>query len=53
MKTKKTKKKDFDTVKTFRKIKDDISKEIVDMNFEEIQQYLKSHQLEKDNKLAS
>lgn len=49
MKTKhKDKKKDsvrpvggFDTVKTFRKIKDKISKDLKGMNFDEIKRYLK------------
>jgi hypothetical protein len=41
MKTKENKKtKSFDTVKTFRKIKDKISKEIQDMSFEELSAYL-------------
>ncbi len=34
-------KKDFETVKTFRKIKDQISKDIKDMSFDEIKEYLK------------
>jgi hypothetical protein len=42
--TKKTEKK-FDTVKTFRKIKDNISKEIQDMNFEQFQDWLKKNKL--------
>jgi hypothetical protein len=33
--------KDFDTVKTFRSIKDKISKELKDLSFEEIREYLK------------
>ncbi len=37
--TTKTKKK-FDSVKTFRKIKESISKEIQDMSFEELKKYL-------------
>ena len=42
MKTKQeNKKKGFDTVKTFRKIKDRISKDLKDMDFEEIKEYLK------------
>lgn len=42
MKTK-TKKatKEFDTVKTFREIKEQISHEIADMTFEQIKAYLK------------
>ncbi len=31
----------FDTVKTFRKIKDKISKDLSGMSFEEIKEYLK------------
>lgn len=31
----------FDTVKTFRKIKDKISQDLKGMNFEEIKRYLK------------
>ena len=42
MKTKEeNKKKEFDTVKTFRKIKDKISKDLSGMSFEEIKEYLK------------
>lgn len=42
MKTKgENQKKEFDTVKTFRKIKDKISKDLKAMSFEEIKQYLK------------
>lgn len=37
----KDQKKDFDTVKTFRKIKDKISKDLKGMNFDEIKRYLK------------
>ena len=33
--------KDFDTVKTFREIKEKISAEMIKMNFEEIKAYLK------------
>jgi len=32
--------KDFDTVKTFREIRDKISKEIKDMTFEQLKEYL-------------
>ena len=32
--------KEFDTVKTFREIKDKISKDIKGMNFEQLQKYL-------------
>lgn len=42
-KTEKTKKeKGFDTVKTFRAIKEKIAKDIADMNLEQIKEYLKS-----------
>ncbi|MEW4924746.1 hypothetical protein [Algibacter sp. 2305UL17-15] len=42
MKTKEeNQKKEFDTVKTFRKIKDRISKDLQGMSFEEIKEYLK------------
>jgi hypothetical protein len=34
-------KKDFDTVKTFRKIKDSISKDLKGLSFSEIKEYLK------------
>ncbi len=34
--------KDFDTVKTFRAIKDKISIEIANMDFEQIKEYLKT-----------
>ncbi|MEJ7627154.1 MAG: hypothetical protein WKF35_09845 [Ferruginibacter sp.] len=34
--------KEFDTVKTFRAIKDKISLEMADMNFEQIKEYLKA-----------
>ena len=40
MKTTEKKVKEFDTVKTFRKIKDKISKEIQGMTFEQLQAYL-------------
>jgi len=36
------KEKDFDTVKTFRAIKEKISKDIADMNLKQIQAYLKA-----------
>ena len=43
MKTKnKATEKDFDTVKTFRAIKEKISLEMVDMNFEQIKKYIKA-----------
>jgi hypothetical protein len=42
MKTKEeNKKKEFDTVKTFRKIKGKISKNLKGMSFDEIKEYLK------------
>ena len=42
--TKKTdQEKEFDTVKTFRDIKDKISLEMANMNFEQIKEYLKSN----------
>ena len=40
--TKQSKEKEFDTVKTFRVIKEKISKDIVDMNFEQIKLYLQN-----------
>ena len=46
--TKKIKKKEFGTVKIFREIKDKIYKDIADMNFEQIQVYLKNKKLRKD-----
>ena len=49
MKTKNKTKKSFDTVKTFREIKDKISKEIKGMNFEQLQAYLEKRTL-KTNK---
>ncbi len=42
MKTKCKKVKEFDTVKTFRAIKEKISTEMADMDFEQIKQYLKT-----------
>ncbi|MGG7661308.1 hypothetical protein [Dyadobacter sp. BHUBP1] len=45
MKTKERKVKEFDTVKTFRKIKTKISKEIKDMNLEQLQKYFEEHRL--------
>ncbi len=41
MKTKENQKKEFDTVKTFRKIKDRISTDLKGMSFNEIKDYLK------------
>ncbi len=50
MKTKqKIEKKDFDTVKTFRAIKEKISKDIADMNFEQIKAYLKDKKVRLQN----
>lgn len=40
MKTKIKTEKEFDTVKTFREIKDKISKDIKGMTFEQLQAYL-------------
>jgi hypothetical protein len=40
MKTKTNITKEFDTVKTFRDIKEKISKDIKDMTFEQLQAYL-------------
>lgn len=37
------KEKDFDTVKTFREIKDKISLEMANMSFEQIKEYLKKN----------
>ena len=37
------KEKEFDTVKTFRAIKDKISLEMANMNFEQIKEYLKTN----------
>lgn len=37
------KEKEFDTVKTFRAIKDKISLEMANMNFEQIKEYLKKN----------
>ncbi len=46
MKTKqKIKEKEFDTVKTFRAIKEKISKDIADMNFEQIKAYLQTRKV--------
>ena len=42
--------KDFDTVKTFREIKEKISLEISDMSFEELKEYLKQRKLRSENK---
>ena len=45
MKTKIKMEKEFDTVKTFRKIKDKISQEIKGMTFEQLKEYLDKKQL--------
>jgi len=46
MKTKtKIQETEFDTVKTFREIKEKISKEIASMTFEQIKAYLKSNSI--------
>jgi hypothetical protein len=39
----KPKKKEFDTVKTFRAIKEEIAAEISSMSFDQIKEYLKEH----------
>jgi hypothetical protein len=44
-KTKIKKEKEFDTVKTFRAIKEKISKDIADMNFEQIKAYLQARKV--------
>jgi len=38
-----TQEKEFDTVKTFRAIKDKISLEMANMNFEQIKEYLRTN----------
>jgi hypothetical protein len=43
----KTEKKDFDTVKTFRAIKEKISKEIKGLSYEELMDYFERTRLEK------
>ena len=45
MKTTDKKTKEFDTVKTFRKIKDKISKDIAGMNFDQLKEYLEKTKL--------
>ena len=42
--------KDFDTVKTFREIKEKISLEISDLTFEQLKEYLKQRKLKSANK---
>jgi hypothetical protein len=49
MKTKDKKTKDFDTVKTFRAIKDKISVDIKEMNFEQLTAYLNKNKLTPQN----
>jgi beta-lactam-binding protein with PASTA domain len=49
MKTKDKKIKDFDTVKTFREIKDKISKDIQGMNFEQLTAYLNRTKFKSQN----
>lgn len=53
MKTKEKKsekEKKFDTVKTFRAIKDKISLEMANMNFEQIREYLRTNSAKLYNK---
>jgi hypothetical protein len=45
MKTKDKKTRDFDTVKTFREIKENISKDIQGMSFEQLTAYLNKNRL--------
>jgi hypothetical protein len=48
MKTKSQKPvKTFDAVKSMREIRDKISLEIADMNFEQLKEYFKKHRLQK------
>ena len=47
--TKQIKEKEFDTVKTFRVIKDKISKDIYGMTLAQIQEYLKQQKLKLNN----
>jgi hypothetical protein len=49
MKTTDKKVKEFDTVKTFRKIKDKISKDIQGMTFEQLKAYLEKTKLQPKN----
>lgn len=42
---KQIKEKEFDTVKTFRAIKEKISTDIADMNFEQIKAYLQNKKI--------
>ena len=49
MKTKDKKVKDFDTVKTFREIKDKMSKDIEGMDCEQLTAYLNKNKLKTQN----
>jgi hypothetical protein len=51
--TDKNKEKDFDTVKTFRAIKEKISNDIADMNLDQIKEYLKPKQVHKQKKASN
>ena len=46
---KQIKEKEFDTVKTFRDIKEKISKDIADMNVEQIKAYLQNKKVRVQN----
>jgi hypothetical protein len=46
---KRAKVKTFDTVKTFREIKESIAKEIQDMSFEQLQAWLAKNKLKTNN----
>ena len=46
---KQSKEKEFDTVKTFRIIKEKISRDIVDMNLEQIKSYLQNKKIRLQN----
>ena len=51
MKTKKEiKRKEFDTVKTFRKIKEQISKDLTGKSLEQIKEYLRVNSLKLNSK---
>jgi hypothetical protein len=50
MKTKAKSEKEFDTVKTFREIKDKISNEIKGMTFEQLNLYLEKNKLKPQHK---
>jgi len=45
-----TKEKEFDTIKTFRKIKDEISKKLSGLSSEEIKKYVKDNSLKLQEK---